>query len=79
MFHDYNPNIFLSKAQGIIYNQSYTDYYVKNGDTLWNISLEKMPIDYDVRRMVYDIKSLNNMETSYIYEGDIIKIPVYND
>lgn len=70
---------FLSKAQGIMYNQSYTDYYVKSGDSLWNISLEKMPIDYDVRRMVYDIKSLNNMETSYIYEGDIIKIPLYND
>lgn len=68
-----------SNAYSSVYNQRYKEYQILAGDNLWGISLENMPHDYDVRRMVYDIKELNNMETSSIYEGDTIKIPIYND
>ena len=67
----------LSKAHSSSYMQNYKVYYVAKGDNLWDISLRNMPKDFDVRRMVYEIKKLNDMETSYIYEGDSIKIPTY--
>lgn len=67
----------LPKAHSSSYMQNYKEYYVAKGDNLWDISLRNMPKDFDVRRMVYEIKKLNDMETSYIYEGDSIKIPTY--
>lgn len=69
----------LQMAHGDVYNQNYKEYKVIHGDSLWGISLQNMPENYDVRRMVFDIKELNNMETSYIYQGDTIKIPIYNE
>lgn len=69
----------IPKAHSSIQFQSFKEYHVLAGDNLWNISLEYMPKDYDVRRMVYEIKELNNMETSYIAAGETIKIPILND
>lgn len=39
------------------------------------IALNYMPEKYDVRKMIYEIKVLNKMETSNIYPGDIIRVP----
>ncbi|WFA09735.1 LysM peptidoglycan-binding domain-containing protein [Tissierella sp. Yu-01] len=69
----------FSKAHSSSYNQEYKEYHVVTGDSLWDISLRNMPEDYDVREMIYNIKKLNNMETSEIYHGDTIKIPIYNN
>lgn len=69
----------LQKVHGDVYEQNYKEYTVLFGDSLWGISLNHMPKNYDVRRMVFDIKELNSMETSYIYQGDTIKIPVYKE
>ena len=68
----------LPRAHSSIQKQNFEEYSVLNGDNLWNISLKYIPKDYDVRKMIFDIKELNNMETSCIYEGDIIKIPLHN-
>jgi uncharacterized protein YpuA (DUF1002 family) len=68
----------LPRAHSSIQKQNFEEYRVLNGDNLWNISLKYIPKDYDVRKMIFDIKELNNMETSCIYEGDIIKIPLHN-
>ena len=69
----------LPNAYSSVYSEKYKEYQILKGDNLWGISLENMPKDYDVRKMVFDIKKLNDMETSYIYEGDTIKIPLYNE
>lgn len=69
----------FSKAHSSSYSQEYKEYHVVTGDSLWDISLRNMPEDYDVRKMVYDIKKLNDMETSEIYHGDAIKVPIFND
>lgn len=66
----------LSKVHSSAYMQNYRIYDVVEGDSLWEISLKTMPDGFDVRRMVYEIKELNDMETSYIYEGESIKIPI---
>lgn len=56
--------------------------YISNGDTLWNIAvLEQNTNEYyknkKVRQIVEDIKHKNNLDTSYIYEGQKIEIPIY--
>ncbi len=74
----FNLIFTYSKAHSSIQSQDFKEYYVHKGDNLWNISLSHMPKDYDVRKMVYDIKKFNEMEDSFIVAGDIIKIPIYN-
>ena len=68
----------LQTAHGNIESQSYKEYHVLKGDNLWNISLEYMPKDYDVRKMIFDIKKLNGMDDSYLAAGETIKIPLYS-
>lgn len=65
-----------SKAHGSQYSQTYKEYYVVEGDSLWNISKKFIPEGYDIRRMIYEIKKANDMEDGYIYAGKTIKIPV---
>ncbi|MDD5602854.1 MAG: LysM peptidoglycan-binding domain-containing protein [Eubacteriales bacterium] len=48
---------------------------VAKGETIWSIA-EDYCAGGDVRRLVYDIKSLNSLEDSFIYEGDTLIIPV---
>lgn len=68
----------FNKAHGNIESQQYREYHVLAGDNLWNISLEYMPKNYDVRRMIFEIKRLNNMKDSYLAAGETIKIPILN-
>lgn len=70
--------IFINsiKAEGSILQRKYLEHYIIDGDTLWNIALEYMPKKYDIRKMVYEIRELNKLETSYIFPGEIIKIPL---
>lgn len=64
------------KAHSITLKENYHEFLVIEGDTLWNIALKYKPSKYDVRDMVFKIKELNNMDTSYIFPGEIIKIPI---
>ncbi|MDR7856200.1 LysM peptidoglycan-binding domain-containing protein [Tissierella sp.] len=61
-----------------VYEVKYEEVKVVEGDTLWNITSKYLSEDTDIRKMIYDIKKFNNMDTSYIYPGDIIKIPILN-
>lgn len=61
-----------SHSQEEIY---FNEYKVGEGDTLWRISKYYSDGNIDIRQFIYEIKKLNDMETSAIYEGDIIKIP----
>ena len=56
--------------------------YISSGDTLWDIAvLEQNTNEYyknkKVGQIVEDIKYKNNLNSSYIYEGQKIEIPVY--
>jgi len=68
--------LLKNKAYSSVYQTSYTEVKVVEGDTLWNIALNYLPEKTDVRKMVYDIKEFNEMKDFYIYPGDRIKIPV---
>ena len=59
---------------------SYNKRYVYNGDTLWSIAEEEKETnsyykDKDVRDIIYDLKNINNMKSSSIFEGQELYIP----
>lgn len=60
--------------------QSY-EYVVLESDTLWNISADICKKSDDnnlnVQKIVKEIKKLNNLDNSNIYEGQTIKLPIY--
>ncbi len=68
--------VLSNKAHSSIYKVKYKEIQVVEGDTLWNIALNYLPEKTDIRKMIYDIKEFNGMDNSYIYPGDIIKIPI---
>ena len=53
----------------------YTTVTVESGDTLWSIAEEYAPENVDTRKVVYEIRKANNMDTSNINVGQEIKIP----
>jgi hypothetical protein len=67
-----------NKAHSSVYRVNYREIEVVEGDTLWNIALNYLPEKTDIRKMIYDIKEFNEMDNSYIYPGDMIKIPITN-
>lgn len=65
-----------NKVYSSIYKENYISMNIKEGDTLWNIAINHMPKGYDVRKMVFEIIELNNIENASIYPGDSIKLPI---
>ena len=49
-------------------------YTVNNGDTLWNIAKDNKAENKDIRQYIYELKKINNMKNSNIYEGQTLKI-----
>jgi len=55
--------------------------YISNGDTLWTIaSAEQEDNKYyenkSIKEIINDIKYVNNLDSSYIYEGQKLEIPI---
>ncbi|CDF57982.1 cell division suppressor protein YneA [Thermobrachium celere] len=57
---------------------NYTEVVVQKGDTLWNISMKYTPKSKDIRKTVYEIKKINNINNSIIQPGQILKVPIDN-
>ena len=69
-------NVQISDEEKISYNK----IYVYNGDTLWSIAEEQKESNSyykskDVRYIIYDIKNINHMEDSIVFEGQELYIP----
>lgn len=72
--------LVLNNLLGIAFASSntYNDYnkvFIEEGDSLWNIAKENNPNGEDVRKIVYEIREINNIENEWIKPGDVIKIP----
>ena len=65
----------LAKTEYKTYN-----YTVNANDTLWNIASNicSKNTDIYIRKVITDIKEINNMSESIIYEGQTIMLPIYN-
>ena len=71
--------LFISLAFSVVCGDTITDTQyitvsVNPGDTLWSIAKEHT--DGDVRSEIVKIKKANNMKTSDLESGQILKIPV---
>ena len=72
MLHLLFTNIFASKELDT------KEYVVMRGETLWSIAEGLYSEENsDIQKIVYDIKDVNNMSESIVYEGQIINLPVY--
>lgn len=67
------------------YSNTKTKYkidFVSKGDTLWSIAEKEINNnDYykgkDIRKVIYEIKELNNLSNNNLAEGTSLKIPTY--
>ena len=54
---------------------------IENEDTIWNIASnvcnKSDNENLNVQNIVIEIKEINNLTTSQIYEGQVLNIPVY--
>ncbi|OWZ82854.1 LysM peptidoglycan-binding domain-containing protein [Natranaerobius trueperi] len=48
---------------------------VLEGQTLWDITIDKLPDNTDPRAYLEEIKEVNNIEASKLKPGQVIKIP----
>lgn len=68
-------SIFVSAVSVYGYKgQSYKIIRIQKGDTLWKIAKRYNKYG-DIRKYIYELKTLNNFQGSIIYEGSELKIP----
>jgi|LSQX01.1.fsa_nt_gb hypothetical protein len=67
-------------AAGSVRGRNETDFmevHIVSGDTLWDIAVTYNPGRKDIRKLVYDIMKTNNINNGIVFEGQIIKVPLY--
>lgn len=69
-------NVSLSHGE-----PQYKDLYVGSGDTLWSIANNELNINTyyhnkDIRAVIKDLKSINNLNSSALYVGQKLIIPM---
>ena len=52
--------------------------YVTQGDTLWSLVNKYCAPKEDIRKTIYEVEKLNNINNDNIYEGQIIYLPSNN-
>lgn len=58
-------------------NYSYVDVKVQYGDSLWQLIQEYNPqYSGNMSEAVYNVKDINNLKTSCLQNGQILRIPV---
>lgn len=52
---------------------------VRSGDTLWSIAEDNVDEDNpkDIRKVIYDIKKMNDLDNDFIQPGRLLKFPSY--
>lgn len=72
-------SLFIVKSSLSHVNITYKSIYVESGDTLWSIASDLQSEDYyknkDVRYIIQDLKSINNLKSSNLSINQELKIP----
>ena len=69
---------FTSTSVGKKQVETY-EFEVQNNDTIWNIAgnICKKDSSLNIQNIILEIKDINNLSSSDIYEGQILNIPIY--
>lgn len=54
---------------------AYEAVTVRAGDSLWSIARERVPEHKDIRAYIYEMKEINQLESSMLYEGMLLLLP----
>ena len=54
----------------------YISVEVSYGDTLWNLASEYGPENTDIRKIVFEIERINDVNASTLHPGQVLEIPV---
>lgn len=49
---------------------------VRSGDTLWSIAVRHVQAGQDVRKLVYEIRKANGLDTATLQPGQVLTIPL---
>lgn len=71
--------IFINIIKKPKYIEKYKSISISDKDTLWKIAEQYSKPDQDTREYIYEIKKLNNMNTSALYEGQELIIITYEE
>ena len=66
---------FANSEQSAVAGAGERVIIVSSGDTLWDIASDIRETGQDVRRVVYDLKSRNNLTSSVLQAGQSLIIP----
>ena len=70
-------NLGKDQISFLPYSETY-EYTVRGGDTLWSIA-DEISDGYDLRRVIYEIKQINNLKGDKIYPWDKLILPKMNE
>lgn len=68
-------NAFNHKAYSFDEKKEYRTITVSRGDTLWDLAKTCRSENEDLRYTIYRIRKINNLKTSSIFTGQVLKIP----
>ncbi len=68
-------SFFLHKVKGYE-SSNFKVITIDAGETLWDIVSEYSSGKYDIREEIYHIKKMNHLETSYLYPGQELIVPI---
>jgi len=66
---------FAAKANDQNQVRELQSIQVAAGDTLWDLVSEYYHYDSDIRKAIYEVKQINNLDNAKIIPGQIIYIP----
>ncbi|ATW24253.1 LysM peptidoglycan-binding domain-containing protein [Candidatus Formimonas warabiya] len=56
---------------------AYIEVIVKSGDSLWDLTEKHYTGKDDIRRIIYEVKKMNDLPSANLVPGQIIKLPQY--
>ncbi len=56
---------------------AYIEVLVKNGDSLWNLTETYYNGSDDIRKVIYQVKKMNNLTNVNLIPGQMLRIPKY--
>lgn len=54
---------------------AYQEVQVEHGDTIWNLAKEHCPDYTDIRKLVYQICQINDIQADQLQAGQVLLIP----